>query len=637
MSMEAIATVVTNIPDFTKEQYLSSPEPYEWIMNTANGNIFKQRQLKEQVAVAAKSLGVMNFKTLFNCYEKEYNALKVKAVNMMNFTGTAIRWPTGDWTANDNGVYRETTFGDLQIACPHPIFILGRYVNVDTGKESLQIVYARPGNELKSKIVPRSDLANANKIVKLAEAGVGVTSENARYLVQYLSDFETINYDRIPEQKSCDHLGWIGSSCKNFAPYIKELTFEDSENFNRLFKSVAPHGSYNEWLDAMRKCRKTGDTAIRIITAASFASVLLKPLDVLPFFTHLWGETGTGKTVALMAAVSVWASPVIGEYAYTFNSTDVGNELYAACLKSLPLCMDELQILNKRSDFDDTIYRLCEGTGRLRGRKEGGVQDIKTWRNCILTTGERPITSMYSGGGAVNRVIEINCENKELFENPHEFCGVIKKNYGHAGKVFIEKLTGADTKPDNDEQNAPKVSRIKEAKELYERYLKELQDKTTATDKQCMAAAALLTADTLAEQWIFQDGVTLNVGDIEPFLQTKETLNADRRGYEYLREAVVANYNNFSTTANECWGVTKDGYIYVLKNRFNSILTDGGFNPQSTLAWMARNGKIAKHDTGRRLTAVRVNGSWTRCVCIHADDLDDFVEVDCGDDLPFDE
>ena len=90
--------------------------------------------------------------------------------------------------------------------------------------------------------------------------------------------------------------------------------------------------------------------------------------------------------------------------------------------------MDELQILNKRSDFDDIIYRLCEGTGRLRGKKDGGIQNIKTWRNCIITTGERPITSMSSGGGAVNRVIEIECNGGKFFKNPREFCRTIQAN-----------------------------------------------------------------------------------------------------------------------------------------------------------------------------------------------------------------
>ena len=74
-------------------------------------------------------------------------------------------------------------------ACPHPIFMITRYSNVDTDVESVQLVYGRPGRNYKTKIVPRSDLASANKIVKLAEYGVGVTSENAKALVTVFKRF----------------------------------------------------------------------------------------------------------------------------------------------------------------------------------------------------------------------------------------------------------------------------------------------------------------------------------------------------------------------------------------------------------------------------------------------------------------
>ena len=49
-----------------------------------------------------------------------------------------------------------------------------------------------------------------------------------------------------------------------------------------------------------------------MMMAASFASVLLEPLKVLPFVLHLWGTTGTGKTVALMVAMSIWGNPQNG-------------------------------------------------------------------------------------------------------------------------------------------------------------------------------------------------------------------------------------------------------------------------------------------------------------------------------------
>lgn len=608
------------IPDFSKDDFLTSSKPFQWIIDQADGNEFVKGQLVAQMASKAKQLKVSNFKTQFTNYVRAQKGQSIVYGNVMEFSGTAIMWDTGEWIANDDGVYKTNAYGVNQFACPHPIFILTRYSNVDTDVESVQLVYGRAGRTYKTKIVPRSDLASANKIVKLAEYGVGVTSENAKALVQFLSDFESINYDKIIEKKSCDHMGWVGRGYKEFAPYISDLEFEGQDTFRQLFNSVKSVGSYDKWLETIKNYRKNGSIVVRMVMAASFASVLLKPLGALPFFVHLWGDTETGKSVALLAAVSIWAEPVIGKYAYTFNSTDVGNELYAACLNSLPLCMDELQILNKRSDFDDIIYRLCEGTGRLRGKKDGGIQNIKTWRNCIITTGERPITSMSSGGGAVNRVIEIECNGGKFFKNPREFCRTIQSSYGHAGKVFVENLT----------------ENLAEARELHEKYIKLLEDNTDATDKQIASAAALLTADELSERWIFNDGIRIGIDDIKPYLQTKDMLNVNRRAYDYLREEVISNYNNFKNNDNECWGIAKEGYIYILRNKFNAILQSGNFNPQSTLSWMARNGKLAKTD-GRNLSVkVQINGTRIRCICLHEDD-GEFTEMDIDDeDLPFD-
>ena len=46
---------------------------------------------------------------------------------------------------------------------------------------------------------------------------------------------------------------------------------------------------------------------IKLMLAASFASVLVPLLGGLPFIVDLWGETEGGKTVTLMVAASVWS------------------------------------------------------------------------------------------------------------------------------------------------------------------------------------------------------------------------------------------------------------------------------------------------------------------------------------------
>ena len=83
-----------------------------------------------------------------------------------------------------------------------------------------------------------------------------------------------------------------------------------------------------------------------------------------------------------MLAASVWANPAIGEYIHTFDSTDVGQEVSAGFVNSMPLILDELQIQKDRKDFDKIVYRLCEGVGRVRGARTGGLQ--KTIRGRIV-------------------------------------------------------------------------------------------------------------------------------------------------------------------------------------------------------------------------------------------------------------
>ena len=99
----------------------------------------------------------------------------------------------------------------------------------------------------------------------------------------------------------------------------------------------------------------------------------------------------------------------LGEYIHSLNRA-VGQEMIAGFLNNMPLILDELQVVSNKNGYDDVIYQLCEGVGRIRGHKGGGVQDMLTWSNTILTTGEQPITNAQSGTGAFLRVLDIDLQ-----------------------------------------------------------------------------------------------------------------------------------------------------------------------------------------------------------------------------------
>ena len=609
------------INTYTRDDFLKTTAPYDFVYLYIN-NKFRFGQVKELVATRAKEVGVRTFAQQFKNYMAENHPnIKQVHVNFTEFPDAPIVLACGKYTCLEDVCFEDSR-GEVVEVCNHPIMPVERIVNIDDNTEKLRLKY-RKGVVWRDVIVEKEILASASKIVQLANVGIAVNSENAKYLVRYLTDMESLNYDIIPEVKSVGRLGWIKGY--GFSPYIDELIFDGEESFRHMFRAIKPVGDFFEWRKLALDVRKEKDPSARILLAASFASVLVEPCDCLPFFVHLWGGTESGKSVATLFACSVWASPVLGEYMKTFNATAVSQELTAGFLNSLPLAYDELQIVQSRKSNDDIVYKLCEGVGRDRGKKTGGLQKLSTWRNVILSTGETPISSATSGGGAINRVIEIECSNRKIISNPLELIPRMKENYGLAGALFVDWIQ-------------QKQENLQEVIDLRLSYMKKFRDFSDVTDKQAMAASLILTADELTERLFIQDGVRLTIDDLKPFLITKADVDLNQRCYDFLCDFVVANYAKFNPAGNdnyqgEIYGDARDDYVYIIKSKFDQVLTDNGYNPRAFLSWAAKKDLI-KRD-GRHNTVKHPICSYgnPRCVALYRADDDGFIEFD--DDLPF--
>lgn len=593
---------IVEIPQFSVEEYYNTERPYEWLYKYKD-NKFLLRQLCERMKEQAGALGVRAFMALWNAYcEAQAQQQGMKLDNATNFENQEIELFSGEYVCDEYGVMMPDKYGYEQIICRHPIMPVQRLVNIDSGEERLKIAYKK-GRSWRSLIAEKSLLASSNGILQLAANGVVVNSENAKSLSTYLLDIENLNYDYITEQKSVGRMGWVGKH--GFSPYVDDLVFDGESNFKHVFNSVKSGGDRQKWLDAMIAMRSEKGFG-RFFLAASFASVILEPCGLLPFFVHAWGGTEVGKTVGLMIAASVWASPKMGEYITTFNSTLVGQEMMATFLNSLPMCIDELQIQTSAGikDFDKIIYQLTEGVGRTRGAKTGGLQKVNTWRNCIITNGEQPISNSNSGGGAVNRIIEFECSEK-VCSDLVGLCAVLVENYGFAGREFVEYMQEDDA--------FDGVNVIQ--KEFYQELLK-----TDSTEKQAAAASALLAADYIATNLIFKDGNNLTVEDMAKIMTKKEDVNVNKRAYEYILELVTRNLNHFKANdygeyQGEIWGKIEDNEIYIIKSVFDREMKNNGYNSTAFLAWAKRLNLIVTAKD-KRTKVYRIAGAVTNCVCI---------------------
>ena len=136
-----------------------------------------------------------------------------------------------------------------------------------------------------------------------------------------------------------------------------------------------------------------------------------------------------------------------------------------------------------------------------------------------------------------------------------------------------------------------------------------------------MAGAVLLTADTLATEWIFQDGKALTIEDISDYLQTKTEVDINERAYNYICETIAANSNRFNPANEngEIWGKIVDDQAYIIRSVFERICSDGGYSSRAVLSWLIRKNLVeTSQQNGKVIPTkqVKINGGNVRCVIL---------------------
>lgn len=542
-----------------------------------------------------------------------------------NFVGPYDQMQCKQWIATESGIYLNnpsTGYTDV-LACYHPILPIERLKNLETGEEQIKLAYKRNGrwDEI---IVPKTMVTSANKIVALSGRGIAVTSENAKYLVRYLADVENANEDYINVQYSTSKLGWIKGG---FLPYDTDIVFDGDARFRQISESVRQEGSRNEWYEHVGALRKSGRVEVKFMLAASFSSALVHPLGGLPYFVDLWGETEGGKTVSLMVAASVWANPDESAYIKDYKGTEVGLEAICDLLNHLPLILDDTSKKNRKieDNFEGLVYDLCSGKGKTRSNKDLGLNRESHWKNCILTNGERPLSAYVTQGGAINRILEIECGQK-VFEDPGHTAEFVKRNYGHAGREFVD---------------AVKSIGIDAIRKIQQGFLELLAD-DEKMQKQSLSLSIILTADKLVTDYLFKDRQYISLEEAKAVLVDRDELSDNERCYQFLMDKVAMNPARFDTDNEnvEKWGVIKDGYALFYVTAFTGICKDGGFSRASFLAWANRKGML-ETDQSRTDKLKSVRGRKVRCVVLKLNDgtdKDGFMKIDEEDgqvELPF--
>ena len=466
--------------------------------------------------------------------------------------------------------------------------------NIEEGTYKVELKFVENKKE-NTLIVDMETISSKNKIISLANFGVWVNSSNANSLINYLNNIIVAN--PLEREKSVSHLGFVKNE---FIPYSKNIVFDGELSFKDSYTAIAePKGSFEEWKKKIEQVRK--NKVARLIIDASFTSPLLEYTSSLPFVVLVWGGTGLGKTVALKVAASIWGNPDGSALINNLDSTT--NFIYRtmAFYHNLPCFFDELQVF--AGNKNKLIMTITQGIDRGKANKVKGNERKETWKNCAIFTGEDSLSSSNSGGGTLNRLIEIYI-NSPVVDNCMDVVDFVKENYGFAGREFINFMLekGKDF-----------------IKSLYKDKYNEILKLGKTADKQAASMANILTADHLLSLFMFNE-TPLTVEEIKDFLLSKEEIDISERAYDYFVDEVLKNLSYFvkkdeNDLSNESvegkrefWG-NIDGYeIMILKSQLEKMLNNASFNPTKTMKEWADKGYLIRNSQGRYAHQTSVSG-----------------------------
>jgi uncharacterized protein (DUF927 family) len=213
-------------------------------------------------------------------------------------------------------------------------------------------------------------------------------------------------------------------------------------------------GTLEEWKEKVAALC-VGNSRLALAVSAAFAATLLTPLGMEGGGIHLRGPSSEGKTTTLAVGASVWGEPTRIE---SWRATCNGLEGVAALHNDCFLLLDELKEIEPR-EAAGAAYLLANGSGKRRGRPQGGVRPRLSWRVLFLSSGEVSLAQHVEAVGArilagqEVRLIDLSADAGGaygLFEHLHgcadgqKFADMIRQHvrdtYGHAGRVFVAKL-----------------------------------------------------------------------------------------------------------------------------------------------------------------------------------------------------
>ena len=277
------------------------------------------------------------------------------------------------------------------------------------------------------------------------------------------NDVNLYNYVRAcvekmsSEKKPIDvpaNYGWQGNDTFVFAGAIYTPNASPVEvpmpGLENIVMNTRPTGSIDNW-------RKFIHMLIRRQLWDHLAIVLAGAGSPLMRFTGLKGvtfhcastESGTGKSLALEGAASIWGHPI--HYRTGAGTSPVAMQQRLGLLHSISLITDEITT-NNRADFEwFPAFLLSMTEGRGKERMESGANkerlNLSTWASNALMSSNMPAVDYMvsvrksTAEGELRRMVEFIMDEKLEWDSAEvEIIKSLQENYAVAGDMLVQYM-----------------------------------------------------------------------------------------------------------------------------------------------------------------------------------------------------
>lgn len=362
---------------------------------------------------------------------------------------------------------------DPHLILAHNLYAIKRLYSPHDG-ECLVMNLELPMDGIREFTLPLKEVASQEKL-KAALATQGVVFEPLKIsqIASYLMKWGSFLINTGKADKMYMQQGWT-ENCQSFVLGATEYEARGTRPSppsiwsRNISKYLTMGGSYEEWKQSIQMLNDPGYELHAFIFLCGLASPLMEFSTVNGVTVSAMGESGSGKTGAMYAAMSVWGRP---DALALNDGTANGLIQRMVNMKNLPFPLDEQSNLSPK-EASDLLYKVSAGRSKLRMQASNNAerpQDYLTKLICIATVNQslKDKVGQFKADASAEemRLLELTLYRPKTLTEPRGriMFDSLKRNYGHAGPIYVSRLM---------DLGAPRLSQIvnEETTKVTERF-----------------------------------------------------------------------------------------------------------------------------------------------------------------------